>query len=146
MLKHFTYQFIHSDFIGYRLLDEKNIFANLKKLVYDDFKILYSDSNTIHFNIDTQLIRKLKLKKLSDEISINSKEGKLLELLERSKESVIYSTDNFYSEFSYSCYYDNYDTKIDTNNRMENRDRNKFIMTQSKMNNRKVKQYNKFHK
>ena len=143
MLKYFTYQFVHSEFSGYKLLDEKNIFSSFTRIVYNGFRILYNDSQIIHFEIDTQLIRRLKLKKLSDEVSVNSAEDKLLSLLERSKEK----EDNLlpFTQYSYqTMYWYNFDDiKLieSLNKKIEKRERNKFLVTQSKMNNRKIKQY-----
>lgn len=86
MIKYFTYQFQMGKYTGYRLLSEKGIFASFKKIEYQGFKILYANSEIIHYQIDTQILRKLKLKKLNDSLKRNSIEERLSQLLEGSEE------------------------------------------------------------
>lgn len=148
MNKYFTYQFEMNKFSGYRVIIEKEKFALFKKIVYEGFKIMYSTSDIIHFEIDTQLIRKLKLLKLNEQIKINSIEDTLTQLLENSKEN---SENSFTDSLRY--YFYNYnDARIveDIYEKIEEkRERNRFLMNQSRMNNRRVKMYenkNRFRK
>jgi hypothetical protein len=71
---------------SYRLLVEKSTFASYQKIKYEGFKILYSTSDFIHYQIDTQVIRKLKLKKLDTCFKRNSIEERLSQLLNESEE------------------------------------------------------------
>jgi len=86
MIKFFTYQFEMHKYKGYKLLSEKGVFASFQKIQYAGFKILYSTSDFIHYQIDTQIIRKLKLKKIDNSIKRNSIEERLSQLLDRSEE------------------------------------------------------------
>ena len=63
MIKNLTYKFETDKFSGYKLLVEKGIFASFKRINYKGFKINYSCSDLIQYQIEPQLIRKLKLKK-----------------------------------------------------------------------------------
>jgi hypothetical protein len=135
MNKYFTYQF-DTHYKGYRLLTEKSNFAYFKNLAYSGFRIVYSNAEIIHFEIDTQLIRKLKLKKISDEINRNSKEYYLFELLERSKESGTYV-----SYDSYATYWYNYSDVELTSTLIEKIDRKQKAQHRSNIINQKAKQY-----
>lgn len=86
MIKYFTYQFDMYKYKSYRLLVEKSTFASYQKIKYEGFKILYSTSDFIHYQIDTQVIRKLKLKKLDTCFKRNSIEERLSQLLNESEE------------------------------------------------------------
>jgi hypothetical protein len=141
MLKFYTYQFDINQYKGYRLLTEKSNFACYKKLEMKGFRIILSTAEIIHYEIDTQLIRKLKMLKINDDININSKEYHLFEMFNKSKEK------NLDEPFSYSYstsfwYYDNYYHDNDvTLVKEEKRERNRFLANQSRQNNRKAKQY-----
>lgn len=104
MIKYFTYQFQMGKYTGYRLLSEKGIFASFKKIEYQGFKILYATSDFIHYQIDTQVIRKLKLKKLNDSLKRNSIEERLSQLLEGSeeKEEREYKGEYYWTIYNYN--------------------------------------------
>lgn len=138
MYKYFTYQFETKKYTGYRLLTEKSMFDNFKKLTYTGFIIIYNSSDIIHFKMESQLIRKLKLKKLSDEINLNSIEDKLFQLLERSKEK---NDDFIVDSFTMSYWYNYEDVKLVDNLREDVRERKKYLINQSKKNIQKIKQY-----
>lgn len=101
MNKYFTYQFERGKYTGYRLLIEKQNLSTFQKLTYEGFKIIYTTSEFIHYQIDTQVIRKLKLLKLGENIKRNSVEERLSQLLERSEEKTE-------TEFKSSSFYGNY--------------------------------------
>ena len=138
MNKFFTYKFDTSH-KGYRLISEKSNFAYFKNLEYLGFKIIYSSAEIIHFEIDTQLIRKLKLRKISDEINRNSKEYYLFELLERSKEAK--EQGSFIPYESYATYWYNYSDVELTNTVLEKFDRQQKANLKSRVINQKAKQY-----
>ena len=104
MNKYFTYQFEMGKYTGYKLLSEKGVFASFKKIEYQGFKILYATSEFIHYQIDTQIIRKLKLKKLDDSIKRNSIEDRLSQLLERSEEKEEAEYKDYGSYWSWRIY------------------------------------------
>jgi len=73
MNKFFTYRLNRNKYEGYRLLVEKSNFDCFKKIKYDSFEILYSNTELLHFQIDSQVIRRLKLLKLEEEIKLTMK-------------------------------------------------------------------------
>lgn len=138
-MKIFKYEIKHDT--GYRLSVNKSNLIYFKKIVYDGFNIKYSDPYSMEYEIDTQLIRKLKLKKIGKETS--RIENSILELLERSTEREIETNkfNSYYGRYSYSAnwscsnsYYDN----IDIEEKTERKERNKY---QSKIYSQKAKQY-----
>lgn len=86
MIKYFVYKF--KPCYGRARISEKCNFDRYRRIVYPGFAISYSDSENIHFKIDLQITRKLKLKKINEEFKLNSVEGHLYLLLEGSKERV----------------------------------------------------------
>jgi hypothetical protein len=137
MIKNLTYKFETDKFSGYKLLVEKGIFASFKRINYKGFKINYSCSDLIQYQIEPQLIRKLKLKKLNDEIKINSMEDRLFQLLERSKETL--DTESF----SYFYWFDDSDIKFEIHDKFERKQRERNLDSVSK---NRFKQYNKFRR
>lgn len=137
MIKNLTYKFETDKFSGYKLLVEKGIFASFKRINYKGFKINYSCSDLIQYQIELQLIRKLKLKKLNDEIKINSMEDRLFQLLERSKETL--GTESF----SYFYWSDDSDIKFEIHDKFERKQRERNLDSVSK---NRFKQYNKFRR
>ena len=132
MIKFFTYQFEMGKYAGYKLLSEKGVFASFKKIEYHGFKILYETSEFIHYQIDIQVIRKLKLKKLDNNIKRNSIEDRLSQLLDRSEEK---EETEFKENLRYASGYFNYfnynrndiDLAQNINNELlEKRARNKY--------------------
>lgn len=128
MIKFFTYQFEMGKYTGYRLLSEKGVFADFKKLEYQGFKILYASSEIIHYQIDTQIIRKLKLKRLNSSIKRNSIEERLSQLLEGSeeKEEAEYK---YFGGFENYCSYNRNDIDLVANINqefIEKRNRDKY--------------------
>lgn len=130
MIKFFTYQFEMSKYTSYRLLSEKGIFASFKKLEYQGFKILYATSEFIHYQIDSQIIRKLKLKKIDNNLKTGSVEERLFQLLEGSEEKEekdLMNVGSYWTMYSGGFY--NYgddrmlSTKNDTFIEKRNRDR-----------------------
>ena len=137
MYKYFTYVFDTKKFTDYKLLIQKNNFASFKKIEYDNFKIIYSNDDMIHFQIDMQLIRKLKILKLNDEIKINSREANLSLLLESSKEVA----EKGYVSESLTYWYSagNYDNEIVL---VKDKEENKFrLKHDSQKYNQRIKQY-----
>lgn len=138
MIKFFTYQFEMSKYTSYKLLSEKGIFAAFKKLEYQGFKILYTSSEFIHYQIDSQLIRKLKLKKLDNLIKKGSVEERLFQLLESSQEKE--ETDDFdHLNYGYSYWniyqYNKKDVDFTmnlNNDLLEKRWRNKYCANKYK--------------
>ena len=97
MLKYFTYNI--SDFKGYRYTVEQSNLKCFEKIDYTGIKIVRSSTYFIHYEIDIQLVRKLKLKQISELIRPNSTEDRILQLLERSSEvdkDIIYPNPNSY--------------------------------------------------
>jgi hypothetical protein len=130
MIKFFTYQFEMHKYKGYKLLSEKGVFASFQKIQYAGFKILYSTSEFIHYQIDTQIIRKLKLKKIDNSIKRNSIEERLSQLLDRSEEkdeNEFKNYGNYFWTYSGSFYSERY-TLPSTKNEdfIEKRNRNKY--------------------
>ena len=142
MLKYYTYQFDINQFKGYRLLTEKSNFACYKKLELKGFNIILSTAEIIHYEIDTQLIRKLKMLKINDGLNMNSKEYHLFEMFNKSKEKDPDSPFSYQTSASF-WYYDNsyYHNNEVTLVKEEKRERNRFLENQSRQNNRKAKQY-----
>lgn len=137
-MKIFKYEIKHDT--GYRLSVNKSNLIYFKKIVYDGFNIKYSDSYSMEYEIDPQLIRKLKIKKIGKETS--RIENSILELLERSTEREIVPNkfNSYYGSYS-SCYssssYSYYDN-IDIEEKKEIKERNRY---QSKIHSQKAKQY-----
>jgi hypothetical protein len=117
---------------GYKLLSEKGVFASFQKIQYAGFKILYSTSDFIHYQIDTQIIRKLKLKKIDNSIKRNSIEERLSQLLDRSEEKEEKEMGYYiYHSSSWTIYNTSYNenyTLPSTKNEdfIEKRNRNKY--------------------
>jgi len=82
-MSHLTFDI--SKYSGYRLKVEQSNLSYYKKLKYNGFKIIVSSPYHIKYELDNQLIRRLKLLNLSDNIRKNSREDNLLELLEKSQ-------------------------------------------------------------
>jgi hypothetical protein len=119
---------------SYRLLVEKSIFASFQKIQYDGFKILYSTSDFIHYQIDTQVIRKLKLKKIDNNIKRNSIEERLSQLLDRSeeKEEKEFKQFLYYGSVHWNVY-ENYNIPSTKNEEfIEKRNRNKYYANKYK--------------
>ena len=138
-MKIFRYE-INND-TGYRLSVNKSNLIYFKKIVYDGFNIKFSDNYSMVYEIEPQLIRKLKLTKI--EKKTTKVENSILELLERSKE-VDMNTNKYtiYNSYLYSCSSgpsgSSGSYNIDIEEKKEIKERNKY---QSKMYNQKVKQY-----
>ncbi len=143
--KYFTYIFEDKKYTGYRLISEKSSFDIFSKIGYPGFEILTAPSSVygkiLYFKIYNKLIRKLKIKKLNDEIKLNSVEDKLFKLLERSTE-----TDKKH-DFGFSNYWgiyyndnDNYDY-FDSVEKYEKKVRTHSLIAQSKNNKQKIRQY-----
>ena len=76
-----------SKYKGYRLIIEKSNMKYFKKIEHNGLVLISSaGQNVLRFKIEKQLIRRLKLKNLSDSIKNHSIESKVLELIERSEE------------------------------------------------------------
>lgn len=126
---------------GYRLSVEKSNLLYFKKIVYAGFNIKYSDTNTIEYEIEPQIIRKIKLNKINKQT--NRTEIAILELLERSNEvdmNTSYNS-NYGNSYWYSCSSSssyNYDDEEIIENKQEIKNRNKL---QSKIHSQKAKQY-----
>lgn len=142
--KYYTYNI--SKFDGYRLKYEKTEIAkyNTKLKKIKGFSIYSSCGTIFNFIIDSQLIRKIKLKNLSNEIKFNSIDYYILKLIDKSEE--VESRDDFmynYTSYYYSDkiiedkYYD-YEYKKEKLREMK---ANNYY--QSKSNNQKIKQYNR---
>jgi hypothetical protein len=134
MIKFFTYQFEMGKYTSYRLLSEKGIFASFKKIEYQGFKILYSTSEFIHYQIDSQIIRKLKLKKIDNNLKNGSVEERLFQLLEGSEEK---EEKEFKDYGSYWTFYNYNRNDVDlvsniNNNLLEKRWRNKYCANKYK--------------
>ena len=144
--KFFTYDI--SKFKGGNINIGENNISYFKNLQYDGFNVLHSTPYKIIFRVELQLIRKIKLKQLSDSFK-KSVECRLLHILKRSKERVEYPdsyklTGSMYGSFSsssysysssYSCCDDNY---VDENSKNQFKEKNKY---QSNQYNQKMKQY-----
>ena len=89
------------------------VIEEFNKLEYQGFKILYSTSEFIHYQIDIQVIRKLKLKKLDNSIKRNSIEDRLSQLIDRSEEKE--ETEMRYNNSSYWTYYSSGDPDLAQN-------------------------------
>jgi len=126
---------------GYRLLVEKSNLNYFKKIVYDGLCIIYTDSYILEYNIEPQLIRKIKINKINKQTT--RIENTILELLERSKEIEI-DTNKYnisYGNSSYGTFYScssNYYNAEILENKKENKERNRL---QSKIYSQKAKQY-----
>lgn len=101
------YTFRLRNFTGARLKYEKEEFKKYVKIVVDGFIIHHCYDSYMDFSVDNQLIRRLKLKSLSNQIKPHSVEDKVLRLLEISDP---YEPDEVWS--SYSSYY-NYESFYD---------------------------------
>jgi len=142
------YRYDSNNDTGYKLTVGKNNFSYFKSIVYDGFKILNPDTDiyAIDFEIEPQVLRKIKLKQIDNKL--NSVERKIIQLLERSriKESTFdYGYTNSFSNSSYSNFSYNINKSLDYEyyndqliDKEEHRDRNKY---QQKVNNYKAKQY-----
>jgi len=127
MIKYFTFQFEMSKYAGYKLLSEKGVFTSFKKIEYQGFKILYATSDFLHYQIDIQVIRKLKLKKLDNSIKRNSIEDRLSQLLDRSEEKE--EKEMRHNNSNYWTYYSRGDVDLAqniNNELLEKRARNKY--------------------
>lgn len=140
--KYYVYNI--SGFKGYKYIIEKSYIRSLKNIIYDGFHVVYDLPDLIHFRMDIKIVRKIKLMKLSKEITLNSVEYKLSKLLELSKEKEtgmsLFGTYGAYGTYSGSYSYSysdsyNYDTKDEIE---EKKDRNRY---QSKLYNIKAKKY-----
>ena len=88
MIQKFCYSFIPFKYDGYRRFCEKNLFDSLKKLrgKYDGLNIQTANTQYIIYEIDSKLIRKLKLLKISGFIKPNSIFDKISQLVNGSEE------------------------------------------------------------
>lgn len=73
------------EFSGARLKYEISILNKYKKINIDGFKITENGYSYIVFTIDDQLFRRLKLKKINDDVKVDSIDDRILKLLENSK-------------------------------------------------------------
>jgi len=131
MIKFFTYQFETRLYYGYKLLSEKSVFESFKKLEYQGFKILYSTSEVISYQIDSQIIRKLKLKRINN--TANRIEERLYQLLYRSEENKEEEFNNYY--WTYNCWKENSAAELSinrNNNFLEKRRRDKYCANKYK--------------
>ena len=137
MIKFFTYQFEMSKYTSYRLLSEKGIFASFKKLEYQGFKILYATSEFIHYQIDSQIIRKLKLKKIDNNLKNGSVEERLFQLLEGSEEKEEKELTNYGGSYwtTYSGFYSYENDRMPStknDNFIEKRNRDRYCANKYK--------------
>ena len=133
-MNHFRFDI--SKYSGYRLKVEQSNLSHYKKLKYNGFIISVSSPYYIEFDIDNQLIRRLKLEKLNDNIRKNSKEDILLELLEKSNVNDNVARILPYSLTCATGYYDYEDSEIGFN-KEQMKERNNY---QSRIYNQKIKQ------
>lgn len=129
----------------YKLTVGKNNLSYFKSIVYDGFKFLTLDTDIygIDFEIEPQVLRKIKLKQIDNKL--NNVERKIIQLLERStiKESTF--DNNFANSYSNKWYvtnssytdYEYYDEYLELDKKTH-KDKNIF---QQKVNNYKAKQY-----
>lgn len=124
---------------GYKYVLEKNYIKSFSNT--EGFTIIYVDSNKINFKISSQLIRKLKLYKLSNQISPNSIEYKLSRLLELSKEKEEFNINKttWYSSV-WSSTSGTHGCEVDEVSYEEKKEQNKYF---TKLQNQKFKQYSK---
>ncbi len=132
------YRYEIKNYKGYRLSVEKSNLNYFKKIVYEGFNIIYSDTFILEYEIDSQLIRKIKLNKINKKII--RVEISILELLERSREVEVDTSkfsiyNSYYSVWSTSEYSDSEEV---IENKKEIKERNKI---QSKIHSQKAKQY-----
>ena len=106
MKEKFCYSFIPSKYDGYRRLCEKNKFKSFKKLrdKCEGLNIQGVDSQCIVYEIDSKLIRKIKLLKIKNEIKTNSIFDKISQLFNGS-EKYDYNKDSVGSSIWASGYY-----------------------------------------
>lgn len=134
------FKYALGDFQGARLKYEKSEFKSYKRIHIDGF-IIYNNSNYyIEFGVDNQLIRRLKLKSISNEIKNNSIEDKLLRLINLSKTIEDDMTSSWYS-MSVNYYYNDYDI-IDYNVN-ERREQKQYQKYQSKQISQKTNRMSK---
>ena len=142
MVNYFTFDI--SKFSGYRLKLEQSNLKYFSKLKLDGFKVTWSGRLNLEYEIDSKLIRKIKLQKLDDSISAYSVEYKLIELLDKSKirEDFSYwpgpgSSGTAGSSSSYSSYWYEGDY-YDNDEKSYIKESNKY---QSKIHSQMAKQY-----
>lgn len=140
MIKKFIYHFKESDYKGYRLIIEKGYFNSFKKLILEGFKIEYSSTYTIAFNIDVKLLRRLKLLELNGNKSSRAEQTLAL-LISRSKEE---DFDNNMEFYPYGHYW--YDIETTTTSDIQEakyfkKEQKNRVNNHSKIYNQKFKQY-----
>ena len=144
-IKKFRYRL--GDFQGARLKYELSEFKSYKKINTDGFIIYNSNDYYIDFSVDNQLIRKLKLKNLTNQIKNNSKEDKLLRLINLS--TIIESEGDSLLSFSYQVddtYIYNYspDCYVDVDvNVIDRREQKRYQHYQSKQISQMINRYSK---
>lgn len=135
------FKYALGDFQGARLKYEKSEFKSYKRIHIDGF-IIYNNSNYyIEFGVDNQLIRRLKLKSISNEIKNNSIEDKLLRLINLSKTIEDDDlTSSWYCSMSGNYYYEPDIIDYNVNERKEQKQYQKYQSKQiSQMTNRMSK-------
>lgn len=143
--KYFTYNI--TKFKGSRLNIAESNLQYFKKLKYDGFEVLHSTPNKMIFKIELQLIRKIKLKQLSNSFK-KSVECRLLHIIKGSKERDEYPTPFTYTYGGYGTFgsgslwscssHSPSDNTIDENVKEQYKEKNKY---QSNQYNQKMKQY-----
>lgn len=123
------YIFDTSKFIGYKSIIEKNFIKSFQKIKYEGFDIILLSKEVIKFKIQNQLLRKLKIKYINNDI-IDIIESKIFELISKSKK-YIPECDNIFLSSSGSSGYRYNDGQI-----KELRERSKY---QERFNNQKIK-------
>ena len=84
--KHKYFRFDIEKYTGYRKIAEKSNLKYFQKIKCDGFNVMQYSQTSIKFNIDPQLIRRLKLKNISGNVKRNSRDFYILELIEKSEE------------------------------------------------------------
>jgi len=136
MIKCFTYNI--SKFKGYRLKIEQSNFKCYSKLKIEGFHVIESYDTFFNYSIDSQLIRKLKLKKINNLIRDNSDENRLLELLNMSKEYEIIDNNTWMPNVNYSYWSSSQECEYYDEDPKYNKLQNKY---QSKIHSQRAKQY-----
>lgn len=130
-----------SGFNGPRLKYYTGEISKFIKIEYPGLYLKTTFTDVVNYCVDKQLIRKLKLMSVTNQIKHNSKEELILSFIEKSK------TVNGKEDFNFPddvYWYNSCDINIDFENEEKEmaRDNSIFNKRQSKMHSQKVKQYN----
>lgn len=91
-----------SDIKGYRQLCERSNIKIYSKIEIEGFNVYYISRYKINFEIDDQLLRKLKIKNLNNNIKYNSAEYHILQLIGKSVIADEYEDENSWYWYSSS--------------------------------------------